>query len=194
MSTTTTTLPQACGAAPIDGCRTSGKAVLAIGERRVGKEHVLFAARRFDAGLPHEELGDPVGGETAYRLCVYDAAGRVVVRLAVDRAGHACGPKDEACWKALKAKGYAYRDATSSADGVTRLVAKAGPVGKGGVRLKARNVAKKGRASLPTGIAAALAGNDRATVQLVTSDAGCMSVVLDHVKTADGSTFKAKHP
>jgi len=160
----------------------------------VGKEHLAFAARRFDAGLPHDELGDPVGGETAYSLCVYDAADRVVGRLLVDRAGRACAPKQEACWKTLRAEGYAYRDRASSADGVTRLVAKAGSLGKGGVRLQAGNAARKGRVSLPTGIAAALAGNNRATVQLVTSDAGCMSVVLDQVKTADGATFKAKHP
>lgn len=133
-----------------------------------------------------------MGGETAYRLCVYDAADRRVGQLIVDRAGRSCGPKDKACWKAIDAGGYAYRDRESSSDGVKRLVVVAGSVGKGRVGLKAGNAARKDRSSLPGGIAAALEGNDRATVQLVASDAGCIGVVLGRVKKADGSTFKAK--
>lgn len=152
----------------------------------------MFVARRFGAGLPHEAFGDPVDGTTAYRLCIYDAAARLVGRLEVDRGGGVCGAAATPCWKTLDVGGYGYRDDTASADGVTRLAARAGTAGKGAVRLRARNAARKAHASLPTGIAAALESQDRATVQLVTSDAGCMSVVFDHVQKADGSTFKAK--
>jgi hypothetical protein len=179
---------------PIDGCRTARKAVVTIRERRVGSEHLVFAARGFDAGLPREALGDPVRGPTAYRLCIYDAADRLVGRLLMDRAGDVCGARERPCWRTLEVGGYTYRDPTASADGVRRLDAKAGSPGKGGVRLGARNATRKGIASLPTGVAAALESNDRATVQLVTSDAGCMSVVLDRVQKADGGTFKAKRP
>ena len=167
---------------------------MTIKERRLGYERLVFAARRFDTGLPHDALGDPVGGATAYRLCIYDAADRLAGRLAVDRAGDTCGAGEKACWKALELGGYAYRDETASADGVTRLAVKAGLPGKGGVRLGARNATRKAQTSLPTGIAAALESNDRVTVQLVASGAGCMSVGLDRVQKADASTFKAKRP
>ena len=192
--TTTTTLPPGCSAVPIDGCPSARKAVVTIKERRIGNEHLVFVARRFDGGLPREALGDPVTRATVYRLCIYDAADRLVGRLAIDRAGDVCGAGVRSCWRTIEGRGYAYRDERASADGVRRLDVKAGSSGKGGVRLGARNATGKGLASLPTGIAGALASNDRATVQVVTSDAGCISAVLPRVQKADGSTFKAKRP
>lgn len=134
-----------------------------------------------------------MGGGTAYRLCIYDMADRVVGQLHVDRAGQVCGPKNKACWKAVESRGYAYRDGTLSADGVKRLRVVAGSIDEGRIRLKAANVARNPPA-LPTGITTALEGNDRATVQLVTSDAGCVSVTLDRVKEAEGSIFRATGP
>ena len=191
-STTTSTLPGACGAAPRNGCDAPRAAVLAITGRRAGRARLAFAARRFDTGLSVGDLGDPVGGTTAYRLCIYDGTDRLVGRLAVDRAGGTCGSKDRACWKALGTKGYLYRDEASAADGVKRLLAKGGRPGKGTVRLQARNEPRQGFDALPTGLAAALEGSDRATAQIVTSDAGCVSAVLERVRKADAATFKAK--
>ena len=52
----------------------------------------------------------------------------------------------------------------------------------------------KGMLSLPLGIAAALSGNMRATLQVVTSDASCFSATLTSVKIADGVRFKATLP
>jgi hypothetical protein len=166
--------------------------VLAIKERRPGRERLAFNARRFEAGLPRDDLGDPVGGTTAYRLCIYDESDGLVGLLQVDRAGDVCGSASKPCWKAVGTKGWAYRDPTSSADGVKRLVAKSGRPGKGSIRLKARNKERKGFTSLPTGLAAALNGNEGATVQMLADDAGCVSARLERVRKADGTTFKAK--
>ena len=187
-------MPHACGIAPIDGCQIARRAVVTINERRVGNERIVFAARRFGTGLPDDALGNPVGGATIYRLCIYDEAERLVGRLAVDRAGDVCGAKERPCWRTLEVGGVAYRDETASADGVTRLAVRAGPTGKGGARVGARNSARKGHSALPTDIAAALEANDRATVQLITSDAGCISAVLNRVQQAERSVFKAKRP
>jgi hypothetical protein len=141
--------------------------VLAIKEARAGRERLAFAARRFAPGLSLGDLGDPVAGGTSYRLCIYDGGDRLVGQLGVDRAGETCGPRNEPCWKALGSSGYRYRDKASAADGVKELLVKSG---KGPVRLNARNKARKGYLSLPTGAAAALEGAERATAQLLTSD------------------------
>lgn len=166
--------------------------MFAIRERRVGHERLAFVARRFDASLPRGDLGDPVTGDTAYRVCVYDADRRAVGRLVVDRAGDTCGSKGKPCWKATEGDTYVYRDPAAAADGVRRLVATAGDVGRGSISIKAGNKPRAGQASLPTGLANALEANAAATVQVVTSDASCVSVVLERVKRADGEIFMAK--
>lgn len=116
----------------------------------------------------------------------------MVGRLEVDQAGKTCGAAGEACWKPIGAKGWAYRDPSSSADGVKRLLTKSGDAGKGSVRLKARNRARKGLTSLPVGLAAALEASAHATAQLIADDAGCVSARLERVREADGTVFEAK--
>jgi hypothetical protein len=170
----------------------SREAALAIKEHRGGRERLAFKARRFDSGLVLDVLGDPIGGSTAYRLCIYDAVDRLVGRLQVDRAGQTCGSAGKACWNAIGDQGWVYRDPTASADGVRRLLAKGGRPGKGSIRLKAHNKARKDLTSLPVGIAAALETNQRATVQLTADDAGCVSALVERVRKADGAAFKAK--
>lgn len=127
-----------------------------------------------------------------YRLCIYDAADGLIGGLAVDRAGDVCGRNGASCWEAAGTNGWAYRDPSSSADGVKRVLIRGGVSGKAAVRLKARNKARKGREALPSGLAASLEANDRTTLQLQADDAGCVTAVLARVRRADGVVFRAK--
>ena len=172
----------------------SAKGALSIKEKKEGKESFGARLARFDPALTQADLGDPVGGSTIYRICIYDQNDTLAGQLTVDRAGQPCGQKQKPCWKALDGKGYSYKDSSSLSDGVKRIVAKGGKRGKGKIKVKGRNKAKKGYLSLPTNLAAALAGNAQATVQVVTSDAHCFGATLHRVKKADEMLFKAKEP
>ena len=109
----------------------------------------------------------------------------------VARAGQDCGAPPKSCWKALSDTGYKYGDKDTSADGILKIIAKGGDAGKGKMIVLGKNNASKGQTSLLTGIAAALQGNTKATVQVVTSDAGCFGVTAYYAKKADGLIFKA---
>ncbi len=103
-----------------------------------------------------------------------------------------CAGKD--CWKAVGSKGYLYKDRDIAADGVLLIKALGGDAGKSKILVKAKNKGSKGQLSMPTGIAAALAGSTSATVQLHGSDSpvGCYSTTLMNVIASSPSLFKAK--
>jgi hypothetical protein len=65
--------------------------------------------RRFAGETGSAELGDPIGGASAYDTCVYDQAGTLVGALRVDRAGATCGSRP--CWKPIKSIGALAFDA-----------------------------------------------------------------------------------
>lgn len=136
------------------------------------------------------QLGNPTAGTTRYDVCVYDDALRLVGSLTVDRAGQTCPQK--ACWRPIASTGYRYADRAGGADGVTSLVAKGGPAGKGKIVVMARNNARKGQTSMPLGIAAALQATRSVTVQTVTSDGACFGSTLTNVRTARPTLFRAK--
>ena len=100
-----------------------------------------------------------------------------------------CGTRPRPCWKAISEKGYKYSDEDTAADGIHKIIMKGGNAGKGQVIVIGKNSEPKGQTSLPTGIAAALQDNAKATVQVVASDADCFGVEINRVKKADGSLF-----
>jgi len=159
-----------------------------VKEKAAGKERLKVALKGFRSGLLPQQLGDPVAGATAYTLCIYAGDETLAGTLRVDRAGETCGTKP--CWKALGSKGWKYRDAEASSDGVNRLIARSG-TGKARVIVAGRNKERKALTALPTGIAATLAGSERATVRVLTSDAGCFGATLDRVRKDTGTFFKA---
>jgi hypothetical protein len=68
-----------------------------------------------------------------------------------------------------------------------------GAAGKSKILLKAGNNSSKAQVSMPTGIAAALAGSSSATMQIHGSGAPeCLSATLGTVVKDTGSFFKAK--
>lgn len=181
-----------CPADPLPGCVSAGKASLTVNEAANGKEKLKLAMKALGQATTAADFGDPVAGGTGQRVCVYDSADALVGELLVDRAGQTCGAKP--CWKALGSVGFRYRDPSASASGMSTFVQRAGPAGKGKLVAKARNNAAKGQTSMPTGIAAALAGATAARAQLQTSDAGCFDAALGTVKRADGVVFRAVAP
>jgi len=96
--------------------------------------------------------------------------------------------------EAISTKGYKYGDKTLSADGIQKIVGKGGDPGKGSIQAKGKNNAAKGQTALPTGIAALLASDTKATVQILTDDAACFTGTATTVQKADGLVFKAKAP
>lgn len=167
------------------------RAQLVVSETKPGKEKLIAKLQRGPALLA-ADFGDPtMPGGTAYELNVCDDRGTLVAQLHVDRAAALCGAKD--CWKPLGPLGYAYKDGDASADGVSTMRLKGGADGRSQIQVQAKNNAKKGQQSLPTGIASALSNSDGGvTVSLIASNDSCFSTTIPGVLKNDGKTFKAK--
>jgi hypothetical protein len=132
-------------------------------------------------------FGDPIGGTSAVRLCVYDASvsPQPLVVGAVP-AGGTCGAKP--CWRGLGSTGYRYKDRAGSSAGVTDLKLRLSPSGETQVILKAKGI------KLP------MPGLDLTlpvTVQLVTGDgtaAECWESTFESAVKNDATQFRAKSP
>ena len=183
-----------CAPAPVGACQATTEASLAITEKKAGKEKWKVSLKKYTSAVTPGDLGDPVAGGTAYHVCLYDETSALAAELGVDRAAALCGSKGKTCWKTKGSSGYAYKDPDASASGVKKIAARAGEANKGSVSVQAGNNAKKGQMDLPTGVTAALVGQAQATVQVVTSDAGCVQGVVSDIKQNHATQFKAKAP
>ncbi len=181
-------MPFACGATPAVGCVAAGKGTLVIDEKRVGKEKLRVVLAKLQGAVAPSQLGDPLTGSTAYKLCIYDAASQLRGEYTVARAGETCGTKP--CFSTAPNKGPKYRDKALLADGVSMMNLFGGDPGKGLIVAVAGNKAS----TMPTGVAATLLNQSSATVQLLTSDASCFGLTFTDVKKADGALFKALGP
>ncbi len=186
---TVTPTPPGCPASPDGTCLNSFAKGLLLVSEAPGKQKFLA---KFIGGpaTVQTDLGNPLtGGGTAYHVCVYDTGGALAGQLDVDRAGATCG--SAACWKAVGGdppggKGYKYKDAAATADGVTHILSASGAAGK------TKALVKGAGSNLPSGITAALQSSGNATMQLRGSDAPkCLSVALLQVRKHDPTLFKA---
>jgi len=117
-----------------------------------------------DLANPIGEFGDPVGGGTSYRLCVYDDG--VLENGALVPAGGTCDGKP--CWTE-KAGSLTYKSKAGNADGVSRLKIKA--------RVDKVQIQLKGKGS-GLSLAFPIAGATGVTLQLLqdpTSGGKCWS-------------------
>lgn len=171
---------------PPTGCVVAGRATLAVDESRPGEETLEARLSRLASDGNATDFGNPVGGDTAFTLCLQHESGDVAGRLDVDRAGDVCDG-GQPCWR-WTSKGYGYRDRAGTADGMRRIEVTTGHPGRSAVRLRAKSDAA---GSLPTGIASLLRGSTRTTLRLVTSDARCFDGMLTKVWTDDGRRFRA---
>jgi len=191
--TTTTTLPPpSCEATPVGGCLGPDKGMLLVNESVPGREKIKAVFKKLKPGIDQSQFGDPITGQTSYNLCIYDDADALVGQMRVGRAQDNCGTPPRSCWRAIPDGGYEYCDQNAAADGIRKIILKAGGVGKAKIMVKGKNDGPKGQTSLPTGIAGALNGKARATVQVVSSDADCFGINATDVRKADGALFKAR--
>jgi len=182
-----------CGTTPLPNCVAATRASLAIKEAPSGRERLKLRLRRFTSVVTQASFGNPVTGTSRYDVCVYDAANALVGEIRVVRARETCGTSAVPCWP-VSSTGYKYKDTLAASDGVQRIDVKGGDALRGHVTVTAANDAAKGQSALPLGMAAQLAGNAAASVQLVTSDGSCFATTLPRVKTADGTAFSAVKP
>jgi hypothetical protein len=146
---------EGCPATPASACapaRASGFAV------RAGRLRRLDWKWTGATPLASADLGDPMTGGTAYRLCAYDGAGTLLSDLPVP-AGRRCGKRP--CWRRLRAGGFRYDDAHAAAAGVARVLLRPGATGR--IRVGARG-ARLAAPPLP------IAAPDGVTVQLRRTD------------------------
>ncbi len=179
-----------CGTAPNPLCLVAAQAQLQSSEQHPGKEKLKLAWKKIATATTRASFGDPVGGSTVAALCVFNDAGTRVGQLIVDRAGQTCGTKP--CWRATGTQGLAYQDKMASAAGITKIAFSGGAAGKGKARAQGKNDAAKGLTSLPTGLAAALAGNTSPTIELVTSNGLCVGATMNTVSKDNGQQYKAQ--
>ena len=185
---------QACPLTPVAGCVVVPSAKLTFKGQAAGREKLSLLMQKIAGATVPGDFGDPVGGETRYEICLYDAAGDLAGGLGVARAGDACGKKQKPCWISKGAKGFLYKNPDASPSGVRSLALVSGPAGKGKLVVKASNQAKKLQTALPAGIGAALAGETSVKVQLTASDAQCYESDLTTIKKAESTLFQGQAP
>lgn len=135
----TSTPAAGCSAVPSETCYTAAKSVLLL---KYGtdstKRNFAWKWLKGNTSLEKSDFGDPESGSTSYRLCLYDqTGGSPVLKMGTTVAnGGTCGTKP--CWKEVADIAWSYKDRLGSADGITRLLAKAGPAGKSKVLVKGK--------------------------------------------------------
>jgi hypothetical protein len=178
-----------CGTAPDPLCLVATQAQLLANEKMVGKERLKLRWKKVASATTRADFGDPVAGSTIAVACVFDDADTLVAELVVDRAGDICGTKP--CWKTSGTEGLAYKDKAAAASGVVKLIYRGAPAGKGKAIVLGKNDVDKGLTSLPTGVAAALAGETAPTIELVTSDGLCIGAKMNKIAKDTGLLYKA---
>jgi hypothetical protein len=164
-----------------------------VNEKSTGKEKIDIKVDKLVSNTGPAFFGNPVDGTTAYAACIYDQQDALVATLHVDRAQDVCGTKP--CWKTLGGPGgFKYGDKALASDGVLQVMLKAGLANKGKVQVKGKRNASKGQTALPIGVAAQLAGDTSATVQLRSSNAGCITGDITNVKDNSSILFKGQTP
>jgi hypothetical protein len=147
-----------CPETPVEDCRTGAKASVRIKDGpKPERDLLVWKWKQRGAGNP-ADFGDPLG-ISAYRLCVWDAAGALVTSAAVPAGGTCPGKKPHPCWTE-KRTGAAF--ATRDAEPVSQLTLSAG---KKTSELFLR--AQGGALSLPSSVPASL------TAQLLNSGGVC---------------------
>jgi hypothetical protein len=159
---------------------------LSIRESSPGKAKLKVRMLR-GPQLQQTDLGDPIGGGTAYSLCLYDESAGLVAGMCL-RPGGTCGR--DPCWRSLgkdppDGKGYRWKDSAAAA-GITRLICRGGEAGQSKLIVNGR-----GR-NVPSGIPKALQSSAQATVQLHSSDGLCLSATLTDLRKNDPDFYSIR--
>jgi hypothetical protein len=126
-----------CAMAPTGACRTPGKSLLLIKDGTPDRRDRIVFRWLQGATTTQAELGDPLASDD-YRICVYDASGRI--RSNTAPAGGTCADAD--CWQELgpadEPRGFRYRDKELTPDGTQNVSLRSGAAPRPRVIWKAR--------------------------------------------------------
>lgn len=160
---------------PRGDCRTAQKGLLLIKSGNPSKDKLAWKWIKGEA-TSLDDLGTPTG-TTAYTLCVY--AGTAVAELEATIPG---GPN----WKPIGSKGFKYKDASGSGDGIQKALLKSGAAGKAKAQVKGKGP------NLPDPM---LPFTGTVTAQLVNDENDvCFTTTLGTVKKSSATQFKGKSP
>ena len=168
-------------------CATGfAKAALSVREKSLGAAKLRVRMLR-GPQLEQTDLGNPIGGSTAYSLCLYDEDADLVAGMCLDPGGTCAGLP---CWRALggnppDGKGYRFKDPEAEA-GIARLLYRGGEAGKSKLIVESRG------GKIPSGIPAALESSEQATVQLHGSDGMCLSGTLTDLRRNDPDFYSIR--
>src|SRR5262249_15479574 len=130
-----------CSLTPLFDCRKPtkpAKAVLVLKDGTPDAKDVLVWSWGSGAATAPVDFGDPLGGATDYRVCLYDAsAAAQPVLIATATGGRTCAGKP--CWKANKT-GFKYKDKGETPDGILVALLKGGIDGKAKLVVKGKGV------------------------------------------------------
>lgn len=163
-----------------------------VNEKSFGREQIKVKVDKLLPSIPLAFFGDPVNGTTGYAVCLYNETNALVATLRVNRPHDQCGTQP--CWKPVGTTGFKYGDKLLASDGMLQLLFKSGPAGTGKIVGKAKRNLAKGLTALPIGVAAKLTGNRHAMVQLMSSNAGCITGTVMSVREASDLSFKGSTP
>lgn len=150
-SPTPTVASAGCAPVPVPGCGVAAAGLLRLRDPGdPARQHLVWKWKRGDAD--RAAFGDPAGGDSTYRLCLYDD-GRPVISLRVDPGSG---------WRSTR-RGFRYRAPKDNASGVERVLLSAGS-GKARIVVRARGE------GLGTAMPLPLAQSAAVTVQLVRED------------------------
>jgi len=173
-----------CPEMPSAICQTWPHGFLLVDDRHfyVGQARMAVRFRQGPA-LGVSDFGNPLNpGGTAYTLCVYDDADRLVGGVKVDRAGDSC--LDGPCWSEVGSSpaGYQYKDADLLSDGAQLLTLRAGAADRSLIVFKGTTDERAGERDLPRFIPERLVATSSVKIQLFGSDMpACFSVTLSDI-------------
>jgi hypothetical protein len=176
--------PATCAGGPSPTCRAPLRAgsPLKLMNKTPDAGDKLSWKWTYGAATPRPDFGDPVGGQTGFQLCVYDAAGNTIARAGAP-AGGDCGGRP--CWTDAGSKVvYRSRDRRPPGGGPRssfRLTLVPGAGGKAKILAQGRGVVLD---------LAPLPASQPVTVQLKSSDGQCWGAEYSAPATRnDGARF-----
>jgi hypothetical protein len=185
-----------CPYAPLPGCVDAGATSVAMKDNAdPSKKSLTWKWKKGVDAMMQTDFGDPVGGSSRVRLCIYDDVGGVPVLatgIAVDPGG-TCAGKD--CWRGVSDKGWAYKNKTGNAAAITQVVMKGGAAGKPQAQMKGRGAGLP--LPVPFSPTELFDQDPSVTMQLHTGGpAGCLTAAFSASGTKKNSVmdFKAKGP
>jgi len=170
-----------CPALPQAACLGAERSILQLSQSGGGRLSWKWkGGPAFDQG----NIGNPVGGLTAFAFCVYRTHGAttdLLVNASIDAAG-TCGLVP--CWQVSRTeKTFTYRDKAATANGLTQIQLRGGPAGHGKL-----SVAGKGPSlglSLPVG------PFSNVTAQMINGNGDCWQAGFDAAKVDSAQLFSA---